>query len=56
MEMFRAFNMGVGMVVITSKDQVSALLSRASSCGIEAWELGSVVKGTGEVRLEGLSA
>lgn len=56
MEMFRAFNMGVGMVVITSKDHVSALLSRASSCGIEAWELGSVVKGAGEVRLEGLSA
>lgn len=55
MEMFRAFNMGVGMVVITSRDAVSALVARATASGIEAWELGTTVPGSGEVRLEGLA-
>ncbi len=55
-EMFRAFNMGVGMVVITSMNNVSAVLTRAADCDIAAWELGRVVKGTGEVFLQGLAA
>jgi phosphoribosylformylglycinamidine cyclo-ligase len=53
LEMFRAFNMGVGMVVITSPDNVSQITSRASACGIAAWELGSVIPGTGRVRIDG---
>jgi phosphoribosylformylglycinamidine cyclo-ligase len=53
LEMFRAFNMGVGMVVITSADNVSHIMSRAAACGIAAWELGTVVPGTGRVRLDG---
>ncbi|BAH38511.1 MAG TPA: phosphoribosylformylglycinamidine cyclo-ligase [Gemmatimonas aurantiaca] len=56
MEMFRAFNMGVGMVVITARENVSALISRAAACSIDAWELGSVEKGSGEVQLRGLGA
>lgn len=56
LEMFRAFNMGVGMVVITSPDQVSHITSRAAACGIDAWELGKVVPGTGKVRLDGVVA
>lgn len=54
LEMFRAFNMGVGMVVVTSQDNVGAITARAAACGIEAWECGSVVKGTGRVRLDGV--
>ena len=56
MEMFRAFNMGVGMVVITSPNNVGAILARARSCAVEAWELGRVVRGSGEVRLQGIHA
>jgi len=53
LEMFRAFNMGVGMVVITAADNVSHITSRAAACGMAAWELGAVVPGTGRVRLDG---
>jgi phosphoribosylformylglycinamidine cyclo-ligase len=56
LEMFRAFNMGVGMVVITSQPNVSHITSRAAECGIAAWELGQVVKGSGSVRLDGAVA
>lgn len=54
LEMFRAFNMGVGMVVVTSQENVGQITARAAACGIEAWECGSVVKGTGRVRLDGV--
>ncbi len=54
LEMFRAFNMGVGMVVITAQDNVRDITSRAAVCGIDAWECGTVVAGTGRVRLDGV--
>lgn len=56
LEMFRAFNMGVGMVVITKPEHVSSVSAQAASCGIAAWELGRIIRGTGVVRLEGLAA
>ncbi len=56
LEMFRAFNMGVGMVVITSPEKAPHILQQAATCGIEAWELGRVVPGTGHVRLDGVVA
>ena len=54
LEMFRAFNMGVGMVVITAHVNVRDITARAAACGIEAWECGKVVPGTGRVRLDGV--
>ena len=53
-EMFRAFNMGVGMVVITAQENVRDITSRAAACGIDAWEGGHVIPGTGRVRLDGV--
>lgn len=52
-EMFRAFNMGVGMVLIAPQQEVSRLIARAESCNIAAWELGRVAPGTGVVRIDG---
>jgi phosphoribosylformylglycinamidine cyclo-ligase len=52
-EMFRAFNMGVGMVVIAPQDQVARLIERAAACDIPAWELGRVRPGSGVVRFNG---
>ncbi len=52
-EMFRAFNMGVGMVVITSAQNADAIRARAAECSIDAWMLGRVVPGTGVVRYNG---
>jgi phosphoribosylformylglycinamidine cyclo-ligase len=51
-EMFRAFNMGVGMVVIVHRSEVDAVLAGARGAGIDGWVLGQVVGGTGKVRLQ----
>lgn len=55
-EMFRAFNMGVGMVVIASAENARRVIARSEECGIAAWEIGRTVSGTGNVLLEGLNA
>ena len=50
-EMFRAFNMGVGMVVITTPDDAGAVMQSAASAGVRCWRLGSVEPGSGQVIL-----
>ena len=50
-EMFRAFNMGVGMVVITKPADAGAVIDSARAAGISAWPLGRVVRGNGQVNL-----
>ena len=50
-EMFRTFNMGVGMVVIAPESEVETTLSAARAQGIAAWRLGTVTGGTGQVIL-----
>jgi len=52
-EMFRAFNMGVGAVVVAAPDDVEAVLESAASASVRAWRLGSVVPGQGRVQLVG---
>lgn len=48
-EMFRAFNMGVGMVVAMESAQAGAVLAAASSANVRGWVLGEVRPGQGEV-------
>jgi phosphoribosylformylglycinamidine cyclo-ligase len=50
-EMYRTFNMGVGMVVITDEAGAAAVLASASSANVDAWRLGRTVRGTGRVRI-----
>ena len=50
-EMFRAFNMGVGMVVIADAEAVPAVVDSARSAGVAAWLLGRIVRGNGELQL-----
>jgi phosphoribosylformylglycinamidine cyclo-ligase len=52
-EMFRAFNMGVGMVVITDDAGADAVIASAGTRDIHAWRLGRVVPGAGRVILNG---
>ena len=42
-EMFRAFNMGVGLVIACAPDHESAVLSMLAASGESAWRLGDVV-------------
>ena len=51
-EMFRTFNMGVGMVVITDARSADAVISSARAAGVDAWLAGRVVRGSGSVILE----
>ncbi len=52
-EMFRAFNMGVGMVVITDATGAQALRESAAAAGVAAWLMGEVIPGSGRVILNG---
>jgi phosphoribosylformylglycinamidine cyclo-ligase len=51
-EMFRTFNMGVGMMVITDARSADAVMSSARAAGVDAWLAGRVVRGSGSVILE----
>jgi phosphoribosylformylglycinamidine cyclo-ligase len=50
-EMFRTFNMGVGMVIACHPGHVGAVQSAAASADTTSWVLGSIGPGTGEVQL-----
>ena len=51
-ELFRAFNMGVGMMVLVSPEDRDGVIASATAAGIKAWHAGDVVPGSGTVRLE----
>jgi phosphoribosylformylglycinamidine cyclo-ligase len=51
-EMFRAFNMGVGMVVICAKDDAPAIIESSRAADTPAWVLGALQAGSGSVVLK----
>jgi phosphoribosylformylglycinamidine cyclo-ligase len=50
-EMFRTFNMGVGMVVFAPANDVGAIVDSSTRAGVRAWQLGRVTTGDGSVIL-----
>ena len=48
-EMRRTFNCGVGMIVVVGNDDLDAALRSLSASGENAWHIGRVVAGAGEV-------
>ncbi len=48
-EMYRTFNMGVGMVVITDEASVPSIEASCASAHIATYRLGRIVRGTGQV-------
>jgi len=50
-EMYRVFNMGVGMVVIASRDAADKIIGSARVAGVVGWVLGGVDEGSGKVRI-----
>ena len=48
-EMYRVFNMGVGMVVIAPSDAADAIIGSARVAGVIGWVLGHVAPGNGAV-------
>ena len=49
-EMFRVFNMGVGMIAVTSPSNAEGMIARLRDRGTAAWRLGEVTD-DGEVRI-----
>ena len=50
-EMFRTFNMGVGMVIICAEANAAAIASQLESIGEACHEIGRVVRGSSEVMI-----
>jgi len=50
-EMFRTFNMGIGMALVVSPGHADRTLSLFARLGQKAWIIGEVVKGTRDVRI-----
>jgi len=51
-EMFRTFNMGVGMTVICQESGANEVISAAAAQDVHAWRLGVVRHGSGQVVLD----
>jgi phosphoribosylformylglycinamidine cyclo-ligase len=50
-EMFRAFNMGVGMVVLAPASAAEDVIASATAHGVRAWRAGRTRRGSGQVVL-----
>jgi phosphoribosylformylglycinamidine cyclo-ligase len=48
-EMFRTFNMGVGMVVIAPPASVDDVMVAAGTSGVHGWVIGRIAAGSGRV-------
>ncbi|MBI4501302.1 MAG: phosphoribosylformylglycinamidine cyclo-ligase [Gemmatimonadetes bacterium] len=48
-EMYRVFNMGVGMISIAAPENVEAVRKVATAAGVETWVIGEIVSGEGVV-------
>ena len=51
-DMYNTYNMGVGMSIVVSKDDVNTALSVLKECGEDAYVIGEIVKGDDGVVLE----
>jgi phosphoribosylformylglycinamidine cyclo-ligase len=50
-EMFRVFNMGVGMVVVVAPENADAIVRGVDAGGVGAWVMGEIRTGSGNVVL-----
>ena len=52
-EMESTFNMGVGMFAIVSAEDADRALATLAGRGVEAWQAGEIIEGTGQVQMIG---
>lgn len=52
-EMYRVFNMGIGMIVIASKDEVEAMQADLAASGEASYIIGQITAGKRKVELKG---
>ncbi len=54
-EMFRTFNMGIGMIIVVPPREGVPALDALSRSGYRAWEIGKIIKGKREVKIWGIN-
>ena len=47
------FNMGVGMFAVVAADDADRALAFLTGRGVDAWQVGEIIEGTGEVQMVG---
>jgi phosphoribosylformylglycinamidine cyclo-ligase len=52
-EMEATFNMGVGMFAIVSSDDADRAMAYLTGRGVEAWQVGEIIEGSGQVQMMG---
>ena len=50
-ELFQVFNMGIGMILLVAAERAAQVLKFILEQGQEAWLIGEVLKGNGDVTL-----
>lgn len=51
-EMYRVFNMGIGLVMIVSEYFSSSIVAQLASQGFPAWKIGRITRGSRRLRFE----
>ena len=49
-EMFRVFNMGVGLTLVVSDYYAESIQHQLADLGLDSWPIGKIVEGCGESR------
>jgi phosphoribosylformylglycinamidine cyclo-ligase len=47
-EMYRVFNMGIGLVLVVPSDSVHVVLAHVRSLGEQAWPIGEIISSNGD--------
>ena len=50
-EVYQVFNMGIGMTLFVDPAKVKSVIDLIGTAGLNAWEIGSVTKGNGVVKI-----
>ncbi|WP_166243968.1 phosphoribosylformylglycinamidine cyclo-ligase [Paenibacillus turpanensis] len=53
-DLFRTFNMGIGMVIVVPAEQADAVIAKANELGEQAYRLGTITEGTQVVDMQGV--
>ena len=46
-EMYRVFNMGIGLILLVPASAARSVVARATALGDPAWQIGTIVSSTG---------
>lgn len=52
-EMYRTFNMGIGMIIAAAEEDISAIQENLASRGEKSYIIGKIIDGTKKVRIKG---